>query len=294
MSKGEETAGGESDSSLIPPPSSLRILHLSTNDGGGGAARAAHRLHTGLRRLGHESTMLVLKRTGDDPAVRKMTWSDDWRLRLKRSRRRKQVDRDFAACKPLPKAFEWFSDDRAESGYDLVRQLPPCDVINLHWVGGFLDHELFWPHLPAGVPVVWRMADMAPLTGGCHYDLGCGKFAAECGACPVLGSTAEHDLSRAVWQRRHAAMAGVADDRLHLVGTSRWIAAESRRSSLLSRFPVTVIPNGLDATDFAPRDQGFARDTLGVRGRRRWCCSSPTRATWSARGSSTSSAPSAA
>ncbi len=242
----------------------MTVLHLSTNDGGGGAARAAHRLHTGLRRLGHESTLLVLKRTGDDPSVRKMTWSDDWRVRLRRSRRRRQVDRDFAAYRPLPKAFEWYSDDRSEAGYDLVRQLPACDVVNLHWVGGFVDHELFWPHLPPGVPVVWRMADMAPLTGGCHYDLGCGKFAARCGACPVLGSTVEHDLSRAVWQRRHAAMAGVADDRLHLVGTSRWIAAESRRSSLLSRFPVTVIPNGLDATDFAPRDKGFARDTLGV------------------------------
>ena len=41
----------------------MRILHLSTADIGGGAARAAFRLHTGLQRLGHQSQMLVLKRT---------------------------------------------------------------------------------------------------------------------------------------------------------------------------------------------------------------------------------------
>ncbi len=49
-----------------------------------------------------------------------------------------------------------------------------------------------------------------------------------------------------------------------LVGTSRWIAAQSRHSSLLSRFPVRTIPNGLDTDAFAPREQRFARDTLGV------------------------------
>jgi glycosyltransferase involved in cell wall biosynthesis len=105
---------------------------------------------------------------------------------------------------------------------------------------------------------------MAALTGGCHYDGGCGKFTQRCGACPVLGSTADDDLSRAVWTRKSAALSKLAPDRLHLVGTSRWIAAEAKRSSLLGRFPVSVIPNGLDTTEFAPRDKGYSRDTLGV------------------------------
>ena len=45
---------------------------------------------------------------------------------------------------------------------------------------------------------------------------------------------------------------------------SRWIAAEAKRSSLLGRFASTIIPNGLDTSDFAPRDKMFSRDTLGV------------------------------
>ena len=36
----------------------MRIVHLSTSDSGGGAFRAAFRLHTGLRRLGHEVVLV--------------------------------------------------------------------------------------------------------------------------------------------------------------------------------------------------------------------------------------------
>jgi glycosyltransferase involved in cell wall biosynthesis len=243
----------------------MRILHLSTSDASGGAARAAFRLHTGLRRLGHESSMLVLKRVSGDEQVKKLHWSDDLSTRFRRRRRRKQIARDFAPYKSmLPPGFELYSDDRSEAGYDLVKQLPPCDVINLHWVAGLIDHEVFFNHLPPDVPLVWRLADMGAFTGGCHYDNGCGKFTATCGACPVLGSNAETDLSRQVWTRKQSALSKLEPDRLHLVGTSRWIAAQATHSSLLGRFPVTIIPNGLDVADFAPRDKGFSRDLLGV------------------------------
>ncbi len=246
----------------------MRVLHLSTSDAGGGAARAAHRLHTGLRRLGVDSAMLVLRRTSGDATSHKVRFATDPLTRVRRSFRTRRIHRDFSKYKlALPPGFEWFSDDRSEVGYDLIRNVAergPWDIINLHWVGGFVDHELFFPRLPRGVPLVWRLADMGALTGGCHYDGGCGKFHNMCGACPVLGSGDVNDLSRQSWQRRHAALSHVPSDRMTLVGTSRWIAAESRVSSLLSRFPVKVIPNGLDTDAFAPRDKPSARESLGV------------------------------
>lgn len=243
----------------------MRILHLSTSDTGGGAARAAYRLHTGLRRLGHESSMFVLKRHSGDGSVLQLRWSNELPTRVRRRLRRMRIARDFEPYrKTLPRGFEIFSDDRSDTAFNLNRQLPPCDLINLHWVAGLIDYETFFSQLPPGVPLVWRLADMGPLTGGCHYDGGCGKFTAACGACPVLGSTDERDLSRQVWKRKNAALAQLEPNRLNIVGTSRWIAGEARRSSLLKRFPVTVIPNGLDVNVFAPRDKGFSRDTLGV------------------------------
>ena len=243
----------------------MRIVHLSTSDIGGGAARAAFRLHTGLVRLGVDSKMIVLKKQSTDPLVTKFVFPNDLPTKISRSWHARKIKRDFQPCQPtLPAGFELFSDDRSETGRDLLRQIPPCDIINLHWVAGLVDHETFFAGVPKNIPLVWRLADMGAMTGGCHYDGGCGKFTAQCGACPVLGSTIENDLSQQIWQRKHHALAHIDSSRMHLVGTSRWIAAEARRSSLLGRFASTIIPNGLDTDDFAPRDKGFARDTLGI------------------------------
>jgi glycosyltransferase involved in cell wall biosynthesis len=243
----------------------MRILHLSTNDINGGAARAAFRLHTGLLRLGHESSMVVLRRSSADNSVRQLKWSDNLLTRFRRSRRRKRIQADFQEYKiTLPPGFEAFSDDRSDAAYDLMQQLPPCDVINLHWVAGLVDYEIFFGHLPAGVPIVWRLADMNPFTGGCHYDCGCGKFMATCGACPVLDSKIEFDLSRDVWGRKNRALASIDQGRLHIVGTSRWIAEQAKRSTVLGRFASTVIPNGLDTNEYAPRDRESSRDALEI------------------------------
>jgi glycosyltransferase involved in cell wall biosynthesis len=240
----------------------MRIVHLSTSDSGGGAFRAAFRLHTGLRRLGHDSKMLVMRKGSGDANVIAFRPRQDFVGRWQRKLRNRRIWRDYDKYRPtLPAGIEPFSDDRSEHAGEVVTQLPPCDVITLHWVGGFIDFRHFLIECPA-VPLVWRMADMGVFTGGCHYTQGCGKFTAHCGACPQLGSREEFDLSRHVWLRKRVAFG--AAERLHVVGTSGWIAGEAKRSSLLGKFPVSVIPNGLDIDEFAPRDKGFSRDLWNI------------------------------
>jgi glycosyltransferase involved in cell wall biosynthesis len=243
----------------------MRVVHLSTSDLGGGAARAAFRVHTGLLRLGVDSKMLVLKRQSDQPSVLKMTWHTDPLTKIRRAIHSRQIARDFEPYKSaMPPSYELFSDDRSDAAYDLVREIPDCDILNLHWVAGFIDHENFFPKLPRHLPIVWRLADMGALTGGCHYDAGCGKFTQSCGACPALASSEEKDLSRKIWLRKHRAIDSIETSRMHLVGTSRWIAGEAKRSSLLGRFDSTIIPNALDTEVFCPMDKAAARDQLGV------------------------------
>src|SRR5579864_4382678 len=105
---------------------------------------------------------------------------------------------------------------------------------------------------------------MNPFTGGCHFDAGCRKYRDECGSCPKLGSSDENDLSHQVWQRRESAYCRMSATQLQLVAPCRWVAEEVQQSSLLGRFPVTVIPYGVDVEAFAPRDRGFARNALGI------------------------------
>jgi glycosyltransferase involved in cell wall biosynthesis len=243
----------------------VKIVHVSAYDLWGGAAIAAHRLHTGLRALGHESTMFVRDRHGEGQSVLTFVPPRDFKSRLVRTLHRKSLARELSRyTKSLPSDGEMFSDDRSQHGEAPLRQMPPCDILHLHLISGFLDCRSLFDWVPRHMPVVWTLHDMNPFTGGCHFDAGCQKHRGNCGACPKLGSTEENDLSRQVWARRQSAYGQMSTTRLQLIAPCRWVAEEVRQSSLLGRFPVTVIPHGVDVEAFAPRDRAFAREALGI------------------------------
>jgi len=243
----------------------MKILHLGTNDIIGGAARASFRVHWALRKQGYDSTVLVAHRHSHDPTVSALVPSTDLSTRLQRHLRRRQILGDFARYHATrPKNLEPFNEDRSVHAFDLVKQLPPCDVINLHWVSGFLDYHAFFSALPQRTSVVWLLHDMNVLTGGCHYDDDCGRHMTGCGACPQLGSADPEDLSRQVWKRKQEVFSALEANRLHIVAPSRWMFELIKGSPLLSKFPVTLIPYGIDLEEFAPRDRSFAREVLGI------------------------------
>jgi hypothetical protein len=76
----------------------MKIVHISTSDLGGGAQRAAYRLHTGLRRLGRDSSMFVPKRHSDYPSVVAFEPPMDLASRIRRRLRRAQIKSSFARC----------------------------------------------------------------------------------------------------------------------------------------------------------------------------------------------------
>ncbi|MFC2046005.1 glycosyltransferase family 4 protein [Chloroflexota bacterium] len=240
----------------------MRVLHLSTFDTLGGAARSAYRVHTGLLGLGLDSHMLVRHRCSQAGHVSEFKPPADLLSRgyqrLRRELRMRQY-RPYAASRRDP--FQPFSDDRSDCFIAVGSIVPEPAVVNLYWVGGFLDYGSFFGNLPPNVPIVWRLSDMNAFTGGCHYSWDCERWAGQCGACPELGSSRERDLSRSIWLRKKQAYEG---RRIHVVTPSRWLAGEVRRSSLLGDQPVTVIPNGLDVSVFAPRDRHEARAFFDV------------------------------
>jgi glycosyltransferase involved in cell wall biosynthesis len=243
----------------------MRIVHVSTHDVWGGAAIAAHRLHTGLRALGEESAMFVRDRHEEGRGVLTFVPPRDFKSRLIRTARRKSLAHELGRyAKSLPPDGELFSDDRSQHGQAPLRQMPPCDILHLHLISGFLDCRSLFDWVPHHMPVVWTLHDMNPFTGGCHFDAGCRKYRDECGSCPKLGSSEENDLSRQVWDRRQSIYGRMSTAQLQLVAPCRSVAEEVLQSSLLGRFPVTVIPYGVDVEAFAPRDRAFARDALGI------------------------------
>jgi glycosyltransferase involved in cell wall biosynthesis len=241
----------------------MKILHVSTFDVTGGAARSAYRLHAGLRRSGWDSRMFVARKKSQDPAVTAFARSKSFLPSVKRAWRRQSITRPMERYPALRRDFyEIFTDDRTIYGSDVVRQLPACDVIHLHWIAEFIDYASFFALVDK--PIVWTLHDMNPFTGGCHYDDGCGKWKVSCGACPQLASDQDDDLSRQIWRRKENALEKIKTDQLSLVAPSRWMAGEVERSAILGRFPVAVIPYGLDLDCFTSRDRAFSRHVLGL------------------------------
>ena len=189
----------------------------------------------------------------------------DLRSRLRRVLQRELIWRDFVRYQSSrPPNYDNFTDDRSEHGAAPLGQLPFCEVINLHWIAGFVDYRSFFTWVPSHIPIVWTFHDMNPFTGGCHYDEGCGRFVECCGGGPQLGSKDLHDLSRQIWHRKRNIFQQIEPDRLHIVTPSLWLTEEAKRSSILRRFSSSVIPNGLDTDIFSPRDPGIARAVLEV------------------------------
>ena len=239
------------------------VLHVSTSDSGGGAAIAALRLHNALKVHGIASRMVGRhKKSSNDDIIAcdgtRYRRSFGERLEAKRYAAERKM-----TSKSVSRSLMYFSDDRVP-GPDRLAACPPADVLNLHWVAHFLDYKKFFARIPRGQPLVWTLHDMAPMTGGCHHAMDCSRFEKSCGACPLLGSSNARDLTRRIHHRKATALARLAPETTRIVAPSQWLAGEARRSSLLGRFNVNVIPNGVDVETFAPRDRRIARDVLGM------------------------------
>lgn len=243
----------------------MKVVHLSTYDLKGGAALSAYRLHRGLLRIGQDSSMLVKIQLSQDPTVREFVLPMDLARRGRRWARRRAIVRSARPyVKSRPSGFELFSEDRTPYGGAVLDQVPPCEVMNLHWVAAYLDYEQFMQAASRRAVIVWTLHDMNAVTGGCHYDLGCGRFAQRCGACPQLGSEDPNDLAGQVWDRKRAIFERFDPRKLCVVTPSRWLGQVVKQSPIFSRFRVETIPYGVNLDDFAPRDRAAARDVLGI------------------------------
>lgn len=234
----------------------MRPLLVNATDIKGGAARAAQRLLLALRSQGADARMLVQQRQSDDPHVLgpapgpAHAWA---RLR---------PTLDMLPIKRYPRGREVMFSPAHVPWSGVVRRInaSDADVVHLHWInGGMLRVEdLAAIHKP----LVWSLHDMWAFTGGCHYDEGCGKWDSHCGACPVLGSPREHDLSHEVFERKLAAFAQLPH--LTIVGLSGWMARCAAKSRLLRGKRVVHLPNPIDTDIFKPMDRLAARRSLGL------------------------------
>lgn len=228
----------------------MKVLHLSTSDVDNGGAKAAYRLHQGLRSLDCSSQMLVRAKFSYDSTV-----AAEKSLLTKLGPPTSSLPlRFYPQRNSAMFSLQWFPDVLERR----ARHFNP-DIINLHWVcNGYLQIETLSKF---NKPLVWTLHDMWPFTGGCDYIRDCENFKESCGNCPQLLSGTSWDLSRWVWQRKHKAWGNL---NLTIVATSSWMADCARASSLFKHLRVETVPLGLDTAKYRPIDKQVARNLLNL------------------------------
>lgn len=234
----------------------MRVVLANTFDRSGGASRAAHRLLTGLRRIGVPATMCVQHVNGDEEGV---CATSGHRYATALVGLRKIVDLQpiyslYPERHRVPFSLNWIPG----SGARQISSMAP-DIVNLHWINaGYLSLGSLSRFQ---VPIVWTLHDMWPFTGGCHFSSGCDGYKRSCGRCPVLQSRRQKDVSRWNWRRKARHWRSL---RPWLVAPSQWMADRAAESRLFGHLPITVIPNGLDTDRYRPQDRRAARWSLGL------------------------------
>lgn len=241
----------------------MKILAVNTSDTSGGAARAAYRIHQGVCTLGVDSRMFVKNKGTNDETVHALSKfvpnsplysALDWCATKWKNQMQHAQWRPYQETKQ-----KYFLSDLRGTNIHGALQKIDYDIIHLHWFNNrFFDiRELLNVHKP----IVWTLHDSWPFTGICHLPMECKQYESHCGACPMLGSLKERDLAYKVYEKKIDIYKELD---LHIVTPSRWLAECAKRSVLLGKFPIFVIPNCVDTEVYQPMNKQEIIEIFGL------------------------------
>lgn len=149
-----------------------------------------------------------------------------------------------------------------------IDQIQP-DLIQLHNLHGYyLNIEVLFKYLSTlKIPIIYSLHDLWPLTGHCPQfeHINCEKWKSTCFQCPQTKeypkslvfdrSTKNHLLKKKIFS-------SIPD--VQLVTSSNW-SSDKIKQSYLSKYPIEVIPNGIDQSVFYPRKKEDLLNKLNIR-----------------------------
>jgi glycosyltransferase involved in cell wall biosynthesis len=258
----------------------MRILQVNTSDLGGGSQIVSGRLARGYRARGHESSLGVGFRYGEDPETFVIP-NDALRPPLARAaarakQRLARVPVPYAAqagdalalaaeprrARSVLRGLEDFDFPGTAALFDAAPWQP--DVLHLHNLhGGYFDLRCL-PGLTAAVPTLVTMHDAWLLTGHCAHALRGERWRSGCHSCPDLDvyPAIRRDATHLNWRRKGAIY---TRSRLWVATAGRWLAERVPESILAqAAVEVRVIPQGADLRIYSPGDRAAARRELGI------------------------------
>jgi glycosyltransferase involved in cell wall biosynthesis len=230
---------------------SLKVLQIHSSDytGGGGGTVAMDRLHRGLREAGVDSKILAGKKTLESPYSTAMPKPGRWGFLEPRLKK-------IAAELGL-NDIHYVSSFRVKQ----TKAYLEADLLHFHGTHGFFNY-LALPGLTEKKPAVFTLHDMWPLTGHCSYSYDCERWKIGCGHCPYPDThpAIKRDNTRLEWKLKDWVY---RRSDLAIVTLSSWLT-EIVEQSMLNRFPIYQIPNGIDPEAYQPLDAEECRSLLGI------------------------------
>lgn len=159
----------------------------------------------------------------------------------------------FGSKKATEKFIDWIMD------YD-------PDVIHLHNIHGYyINIEVLFNYLrTCSKKIIWTLHDCWAFTGHSAYCdvVNCENWITGCHDCPNMKEYPASlvDRSKENWAKKKAMMDEIPN--LTIVTPSEWLAGLVRKS-FLAQYPVKVIHNGIDTTQFFPMESNI-REQLGI------------------------------
>ena len=249
----------------------MKVLLVNSYDNGG-AAKACIRLHKALLNQNVESKLLFKNKQKYLPFSEEFKTIPTQKIkafRIKIKIRRILSELKLLKVKPpkknifsqrRDKRLDLFSYPNTTFDITTAKLYKEADIINLHWVADFLDFETFFKKNTK--PVIWTLHDMNPFSGGEHYTE---KYLGiDSKGLPIERVVTE--LEKKIFLKnielKIEALAGVSN--INIVVLCNWMYQEVKKSRVFKKYPITLIPNGIDTTIFKPVDKIFSRNLLNI------------------------------
>ncbi len=148
---------------------------------------------------------------------------------------------------------------------DWVKRYDP-DVIHLHNIHGYyINLKVLFDYLRGcGKKIIWTLHDGWAFTGHSAFcdAVNCERWKTGCYKCPLIKEypASYTDHSKANWRKKREFLTGVPD--MMIVTPSEWLARLTKES-FLKEYPVKVINNGIDTSQFYPIESDIKK-TLGI------------------------------
>ncbi len=140
---------------------------------------------------------------------------------------------------------------RGQVGIDIAgnKDIQDADIINLHWINGFLSIRGIEQLIDTGKPIVWTVHDSWPFTGGCHVRYGCEHYQTGCDECFYFSNSKNKNLSLKILSEKKQSW---RNNQITFIAPSNWMKQCIEKSELFNHNHIYNIPNPINTEVFKP------------------------------------------